>query len=228
VLIVLLIFALLLCRRRSRERSVTEMDRGAMQTSFDPNLLHGEHTQNLSQPGLPYGHSPTSPLFANEQRQSTLSNSQASAAPMMASANSDVLSASASWISGDGRPTSGIPSSFTSGSRRAEPLGLIGSSHTGADIVSHHDSQSSALLTPSSPRTITTSTTELTDEQAQFVRDLRNMNVPVAEIASLMETMRREREAAAEAGSTRSDRTRVHPTTTTVEAPPSYDFKGLG
>lgn len=63
-------------------------------------------------------------------------------------------------------------------------------------------------------------TSELTEEQALFVNNLHSLNVPAAEIARLMEIMRRERDTSAAAGEGTSN------TPYGGDAPPQYDFKG--
>jgi len=64
---------------------------------------------------------------------------------------------------------------------------------------------------------------ELTEEQASFVNNLRSLKVPAAEIASLLDIMRRERaESSAGGGGGGSTSNPV----VDLGAPPSYDFKG--
>jgi hypothetical protein len=65
---------------------------------------------------------------------------------------------------------------------------------------------------------------ELTEEQASFVNNLRSLNVPAAEIASLLEVMRRER-AEGSGGRGGGGASRANPALD-MGAPPSYDFKG--
>jgi hypothetical protein len=85
--------------------------------------------------------------------------------------------------------------------------------------------QSAGTSSPSTTRIVTTAlppsvpgSTELTDEQVVFVNNLRGLNVPAAEIARLMEVMRREREAGAGAGAGAGG-------LNAGDAPPRYDFK---
>jgi len=67
---------------------------------------------------------------------------------------------------------------------------------------------------------------ELTEEQASFVNNLRSLNVPAAEIASLLEVMRRERaEGSGGGGGSGGGASRANPALD-MGAPPSYDFKG--
>jgi hypothetical protein len=61
---------------------------------------------------------------------------------------------------------------------------------------------------------------ELTEEQILFVNNLRNHNVPAAEVARLMEVMRRERESGLSADVRQGD-----PTVGADAPPPRYDFK---
>ena len=72
-------------------------------------------------------------------------------------------------------------------------------------------------VTTSLPPTVPGSN-ELTEEQVVFVNNLRGLNVPAAEIARLMEVMRRERQGDPSA--------RISPSNTTFDgdAPPRYDY----
>jgi hypothetical protein len=159
-----------------------------------------------SHPGLPHGYTPVAELMpADESHQSIISNSQASTAPMLAYRNT-ASSVNSYPTSDTAPPPSTIASTTTrttTTSKSSEPFFVSNPPPTTTEPTTPHSISSGGM----------------TDEQAQFVRELRSMNVPTAEIASLIENMRREREGG---GSKAQDHT------TLVEAaPPRYDFKGL-
>jgi hypothetical protein len=83
----------------------------------------------------------------------------------------------------------------------------------------HHPTGSSSALNSNSPPPTLPASGELTAEEASFVNNLRSLNVPAAEIASLMDVMRREREEGSGGGSSRAN------PTLDLGAPPRYDFK---
>jgi hypothetical protein len=66
----------------------------------------------------------------------------------------------------------------------------------------------------------------LTPEDARFFNHLYSLNVPVADIAIMMETMRAEREATNGMEQSSSGTVRVAPESVPSVAPPGYDFKG--
>jgi hypothetical protein len=110
-----------------------------------------------------------------------------------------------------------IPTPFdVNASDLAVPPNPAFAGRKGSAVLPTSDSGSSQIIPPR-PSPHSTPVDELTEEQAQFVRELRSRNVPVAEIASLMETMRREREGLASTG------IRAPQATAGTEVPPSYD-----
>jgi hypothetical protein len=67
----------------------------------------------------------------------------------------------------------------------------------------------------------------LTPEDARFFNHLYSLNVPAADIATMMETMRAGREATnGMEQSASSGAVRVAPESVPSVAPPGYDFKG--
>jgi hypothetical protein len=78
-------------------------------------------------------------------------------------------------------------------------------------------SSSAPIVSPSIASSVPGSS-ELTEEQASFVNNLRSLNVPAAEIASLLEVMRRERvESSGGRGTSRTS------PAVNMDPPPSYD-----
>lgn len=77
---------------------------------------------------------------------------------------------------------------------------------------------------PTNAAAVAATHSDMTEEQAKFVADLYNNNVPAAEIARLMEVMRRDRANAAALGEGSSGGGPAG--ATSEEPPPSYDFTG--
>jgi hypothetical protein len=214
VIIVLLIFAWLSYRKRRRTQNTLNIP------PFNPTTLYDEQPQWSSdlKPSHQYLASPP---------HHRISDSEASVAPMMSSPSPDIIASSASWTSGSTRrltdslslstplslpPGARLPDATSSSTfSTSPPFGPSMISTSPANVAIHR---------PPSPRP--TSIGPLTSEQARFMVELRNRNVPVDEIASLMETMRRERGAAPEGGLHDGGGQTTH---TAVEdaPPPSYD-----
>jgi hypothetical protein len=217
------ILALLCYRRRQPSHKAAVLDPqphpgfDTRQTAFNPSLaLYGsqlpssvEYSQPLTYTTPSRSSAPNSSDYSNDRR-----------------ANSYLPSVS----SGRTHSTSAVPQN--NAGRQSNTLStetqLLAGAHPDTRVLSHtvgsHSTESRPLESQttgssSPPPTKVARSSELTEEQAMFINDLRNANVPSAEIAHLMEVMRRQREEALGIGSSH-----VNPILE-AGAPPRYDFK---
>jgi hypothetical protein len=217
VAIAVAILLILLCKRKSRpkQESKSYFDGSALEPPLDPHMMYGNPSlQSMAPIIAPHPHakastfaSPSPPGHANvasHARQSSYTGSTTSAVPLMSHASPFSVGEPSPLLSqGSGTPPTSAfgnptPSSITSLTRDGGP-------------------NAGSIPEPVSPGA---STSGLTEEQAQLIRDLHSHRVPAAEIASVMETFRRERVS----GQSPSH-IRINPPTV-EDAPPGYDFKG--
>ncbi|KIM79967.1 hypothetical protein PILCRDRAFT_89844 [Piloderma croceum F 1598] len=195
------IFALL-CYRRQRQPShkaavldpQPHLGFDTRQTAFNPSLaLYGsqlpssiEYSQPLTYM-TPFRSSvPNSSDYSNDKRANPYLPSVSSGRTHSTSAvpqsntgrQSNTLSTDTQLFAGAHPDTRALPHTAGSHSTESRPL----------------ESQTTGSSSP--PSTKFARSSELTEEQAVFINDLRNANVPSAEIAHLMEVMRRQREEA--------------------------------
>jgi len=207
VTIAAIIFALLFCRRRKQElRPMTFETRSA--TFTPPSVHYSSHFPPSSQMAQPFANVTTSrssvpTADTNGRRTSSLQP------PLARPSTSALIPPSTAFVvsSPEAEMLSNATSqTFTAGSSKSVRAQSAGSS-------------SAPIVTTSLPPTPSGSS-ELTEEQAIFVNNLRSLNVPAAEIGRLMEVMRQEREGTLGTGPIQAN------TTFDADAPPpSYDFK---
>ncbi|KIM79848.1 hypothetical protein PILCRDRAFT_823037 [Piloderma croceum F 1598] len=230
VVIAAIILALLFCRRRKPPQHVAEFDPDpsiknfpARPTSFDPQaVLYSSPLPSTAQSVQPLAYATSSrssfPTTDINDRRSLQASSSGAPTSSTGSALIPRSSALRPSTAGSIEPQrfmvsnpemgsiSDVPMAYAKGQLKRVEAQSTGSSS--APIVS-------ASLPPNIP-----GSGELTEEQASFVNNLRSLNVPAAEIASLLEVMRRERAESS------GGRGASHATPTVdMGAPPSYDFK---
>jgi hypothetical protein len=180
-------------------------------TVTPPSVLYSSHFPSSSQMAQPFANvttSRSSVLSADMNGRRTSSLQPPSGTPTHSS-TSALIPPSTAFVASNpeaGMLSNATSQTFTAGSSKSVRAQSAGSSS--APIV-----MTSLPPTPSG-------SSELTEEQAIFVNNLRSLNVPAAEIGRLMEVMRKEREGTLGTGPIQAN------TVFDADAPPpSYDFK---
>jgi hypothetical protein len=171
VVIALIISAVLLCRRRKPPRQVTRVDPWLNPVTFEARPTPYDPMSNSPQPSrssLPAAEN-------NEWRTNPFPQLQHSAPTYPASENFLSPSDAEAYLSMTDNPDSRARSTSS------RPFTV--ESFINTDVQS--------VGSPSQAASVPTGNMELTEEQAAILRDLRSSNVPPAEIAYLMEVMRR-------------------------------------
>jgi hypothetical protein len=209
-----IVFAAIFILRRIRKvQSRRELDKlitiRAPDPPFDPQMYQNPLPQNTAPITAPYALSnastlaPPSPLTDN--RQSAFTASAPSVVPLMPPADTQFTPVSSRLSS------SGSGSQPSAGS---SPFKLNNPAESSATDLTRAE----GLDTSNHPAPPQTSIGVLTAEQAELIRGLHANGVPPAEIASVMEAMRRARE-----GGQGTSNLQGGPAS--VEDPPQYDFK---
>jgi hypothetical protein len=204
-------------------------------TSYTPSATPANDTYPLPHPGLPQGYTPVAeamPAAAGQPRahsytpvaetmpimtpigdgdQSVMSNSQASTTPMLYMNNASTASTTPMLAYTN--------NTSTASSIRSYPAFEAQSTTTSTSRLSEKSPLfvSNPMTPPPPPEP-----TGMTDEQAKFIHELRNMNMPTAEITTVMENMRREEGGSKSGGPS----TLEHSALVETGGPPRYDFKG--
>lgn len=232
-MIAAIIFFLLFRRRREQPQHVTEFDPDpsiknfpARPASFDPQAALYSSLPSTSQSVQPLA-------YATSSRTSfpTTDMNDRRSAPASSSGAPTSSTASALIPHGGARRPSTAPSiepqRFMVSNPEMGTISDIPMTYTKGQLkrleAQSTGSSSAPIVAAPQPPNIPGSG-ELTEEQASFVNNLRSLNVPAAEIASLLEVMRRER-AEGSGGRGGGGASRANPALD-MGAPPSYDFKG--
>jgi hypothetical protein len=206
VILAAIIFALVICRRRKPSRPEVDPRPGPMAfevrpTTFDPaSALYNSHRPQPSASSFPATDS-------NGWRTTSFQPSQSSAPTHSASA----------LIPQSNHPSASNPETHFFMTANPGPRALSSPSPTYmTEPFMPSDVQS--VGSSSAPPTSFSSSKELTEEHASILNNLRNSNLPPAQIAHLMEVMTNGREVGSGAGISRAN------ATPNPEAPPGYDF----
>jgi hypothetical protein len=230
VVIAAIILALLFCRRRKPSQHVAEFDPDpsnknvpARPTSFDPQaVLYSSPLPSTAQSVQPIAYATSSrtsfPATDITDRRSPQASSFGAPTSSTASALIPRGSASRPSTAPSSEPQRFMVSNPEMGTVSDVPLAYSKAQSKRVEAQSTGSSSAPASPPPNIP-----GSGELTEEQASFVNNLRSLNVPAAEIASLLEVMRRER--AGSSGGGRGGASHANPVLN-MDAPPSYDFKG--
>jgi len=227
VVLGLLALALILCLRKKRRRTVLDLTEAPRQERLEPNILSSEIT--LLRPGLPYGYPSMAEMTPASSSQPGLPH-VSMPVPEVMSCNDSYssipytyapVSAAATHMNSASSTRSHLlsdsaPSATTVSKSSESPLFVSNP----PDIVVTSESQSSSKLVELTPPPQPTSSNGLTEDQARFVNELRSMKVPTAEIATIIENMRRE------GGGIGSHENQDQSIMEYEGPPPSYDFKG--
>jgi len=215
------ILALLFYRRRQPSHNAAVLDPqphpgfNTGQTAFNPSLaLYGSQLPSSVQYAQPLTYA--TPSRSSVPNSSDYSNDRLANSYLPSVSSGRTHSTNAAPQSNTGRQSNSLAAEtqlFAGPNPNTKAL-----SHTAGSHSTEPESQTTGSSSP--PPTQFARSSELTEEQAIFLNDLRNANVPPAEIAHLMEVMRRQREEALGLGSRH-----VNPILE-AGAPPRYDFKG--
>ena len=208
-MLAIIIFALLFCRKKKAPQHVAAIDREDSPisleerfTAFSPPPAHySSHLPSSSQFVQPFP-------YANLSRSSlpTVHTNDRSVSSLRPSFSSTLTHATTSALI----PRSGAHHSSTAPTTETSaPSNTVQAHATGSFI---HATQFSGNFSAVGSK-------ELTEEQAIFINNLRSSNVPPAEIARVMDVMRRERDEGLEAGLSQISLAFCE------DVPPRYDFK---
>jgi hypothetical protein len=220
VVIAAIILALLCYRRRQSSRNAAITDPQphpgfvAEQTAFNPSVaLYGSHVPSSVEYSQPLMYAtpsrssiPTTSDYSNDRRANSYLPSVSSGRT-----HSTTVSGPAPQSNTVRRQNAPSADTQVNSDPNFETRTL---SYTAGSESRSHEAQSSP-----SPPPIFTHSSDRTQEQAMVLNGLRNANVPSAEIAHLMEVMRRQREEAMGVSSSH-----LNPIVE-AGAPPGYDFK---
>jgi hypothetical protein len=218
------ILALLFYRRRQPSHKAAVLDPqphpgfNTGQTAFNPSLaLYGSQLPSSVQYAQPVTYA--TPSRSSVPISSDYSNDRRANSYLPSVSSGRTHSTSAAPQNNTGRQSNSLSTEtqlFAGPSPDTRALSHTAGSHS----TESRPPESQTTGSSSPPRTQFARSSELTEEQAIFLNDLRNANVPPAEIAHLMEVMRRQREEALGLGSSHAN------PILEAGAPPRYDFKG--